>query len=138
MRKKILGMLAVCSLTASAQVTIKPQLSAGLSRTYHLKGYNTTVNQNATDSFTYSADQSFKVESVDADSAVVSMGYAHIQTSQGHALPDLELLTQQSLVFSDNPNGTPRQLLNAKEIIDAYKVKDSDEDNDEYLNYLFS
>ena len=138
MRKKILGMLAVCSLTASAQVTIKPQLSAGLLRTYHLKGYNTTVNQNATDSLTYSADQSFKVESVDADSAVVSMGYAHIQTSQGNALPDLELLTQHSLVFSVNRNGTPRHLLNAKELIDAYKVKDSDEDNDEYLNYLFS
>ena len=127
-------MLTVCSLTASAQVTIKPQLSAGLSRTYHLKGYNTTVNQNATDSFTYSADQSFKVESVDADSAVVSMGYAHIQTSQGNALPDLELLTQHSLVFSVNRDGTPRHLLNAKELIDAYKAKNSDE----YLNYLFS
>lgn len=134
MKKKILGMLTVCSLTASAQVTIKPQLSAGLSRTYHLKGYNTTVNQNATDSFTYSADQSFKVESVDADSAVVSMGYAHIQTSQGNALPDLELLTQHSLVFSVNRDGTPRHLLNAKELIDAYKAKNSDE----YLNYLFS
>ena len=134
----ILGMLAVCSLTASAQVTIKPQLTTGLSKTYHLKGYNTAVNQNGTDSFTYSADQTFSVKVACADSAVISMGYAHIQTSQGNSMPDMELLTQHSLVFSVNPDGTPRHLLNAKELIDAYKVKNSDTDDDEYLNYLFS
>lgn len=134
----ILGMLAVCSLTASAQVTIKPQLTTGLSKTYHLKGYNTAVNQNGTDSFTYSADQTFSVKTACADSAVISMGYAHIQTSQGNSMPDMELLTQHSLVFSVNPDGTPRHLLNAKELIDAYKVKNSDTDDEEYLNYLFS
>ena len=134
----ILGMLAVCSLTASAQVTIKPQLTTGLSKTYHLKGYNTAVNQNGTDSFTYSADQTFNVKAACADSAVISIGYAHIQTSQGNSMPDMELLTQHSLVFSVNPDGTPRHLLNAKELIDAYKVKNSDTDDEEYLNYLFS
>lgn len=134
----ILGMLAVCSLTDSAQVTIKPQLTTGLSKTYHLKGYNTAVNQNGTDSFTYSADQTFSVKAACADSAVISMGYAHIQTSQGNSMPDMELLTKHSLVFSVNPDGTPRHLLNAKELIDAYKVKNSDTDDEEYLNYLFS
>lgn len=134
----ILGMLAVCSLTASAQVTIKPQLTTGLSKTYHLKGYNTAVNQNGTDSFTYSADQTFSVKAACADSAVISMGYAHIQTSQGNSMPDMELLTKHSLVFSVNPDGTPRHLLNAKELIDSYKVKNSDTDDEEYLNYLFS
>lgn len=137
MRKMIIGLLAACALSASAQVTIKPQITAGLEKTYHLAGFNKSVNQNGTDSLAYSVDQTFKVNTASPDSAVISMSYTNIKTSQGNTMPDMELLVHHPLLFSVNPDGTPRHLLNAKELIDAYKV-DNSEIDDDYLNFLFS
>lgn len=114
MKKKVLGILAVCSLTASAQVTIKPQLSAGLSRTYHLKGYNTAVNQNATDSFTYSADSVLELfgKTIENGRTMQKVGDEEVEVSyrlstDGHTVeaesePDPQTVVKKHFVFGND------------------------------------